>query len=109
MTFPVRALRKARQDVDAILDWLVHERAAHEGAAAWLDAYENAAAALAYSARFHGLAPENEHVDYELRQFLFKTRSGRTYRGIYTIRADEVLILRVRGPGRADVPPDDLL
>jgi plasmid stabilization system protein ParE len=108
MSFQVRALRKARQDVDSILNWLIHERKTPQGAAAWLRAYEKAAAALATSADAHAVAPEDAFVDYVVRQFLFKTRSGRVYRGLYTIDGKEALILRVRGPGQADVQPEEL-
>jgi plasmid stabilization system protein ParE len=108
MTFQVRSLRKARQDVDCILNWLIHERKTPHGAVAWLRAYEAAAAALATSADAYGLAPEDGFVDYVVRQFLFKTRSGRVYRGLYTIDGEEVLILRVRGPGQAEVQLDEL-
>ena len=108
MTFHVRSLGKARQDVDSILNWLIHERKTPQGAAAWLRAYEEAAARLATSANGHALAPENVFVDDTVRQFLFKTRGGRVYRGLYTIDGEEVLILRVRGPGQADVQPEEL-
>jgi plasmid stabilization system protein ParE len=108
MTFQVRSLRKARQDVDCILNWLIHDRKTPRGAAAWLRAYEAAAATLATSADAYGLAPEDGFVDYVVRQFLFKTRSGRVYRGLYTIVGEEMLILRVRGPGQAEVQPDEL-
>jgi hypothetical protein len=43
-----------------------------------------------------------------VHQFFFKTRSGRVYRGLYTIDGEDALILRVRGPGQADVQPDEL-
>ena len=89
MTYRVRTLRRARFDVDAILDWIAIQREAPEGAATWLDAYEATVAELAERPQSYSLAPEDEHVDYELRQFLFKTRRGRTYRGVFTIVGEE--------------------
>ena len=83
MTYRVRPLSRARQDVDAILDWLLSERKTVQGAANWLDAYEKAAAALSNSPQRWGFAPENEYVEHEIRQFLFKTRYGGTYRGVF--------------------------
>jgi hypothetical protein len=56
----------------------------------------------------YGLAPENEYVDYELRQFFFKTRRGRTYRGVFTVVADEIRVLRIRGPGQALLRRDEI-
>lgn len=108
MKYIVRPLRKAQQDVDAILAWLIDVQKTPIGAAAWLDAYETAAKALTRNPDRHSLAPESGLLDYELRQFLFKTKKGRTYRGIFAIVENEVRILRVRGPGQAVVRPDDL-
>ena len=106
MSFRIRFLPKAAADANAIFDWLFVDCESPEGAEAWLDAYQNATSALAVSAEFHGFAPENTLVPEELRQFLFKTKRGRTYRGIYMIRDDEVIIVRIRGPGQALLSAD---
>jgi len=107
MKYRLRVLRRARKDVDAILDWIANEQKSPQGAASWLRAYENAAALLLDAPQSDSVAPENEYVDLELRQFLFKTRRGRTYRGVFTVDGDEILILRVRGPGQAQLEPDE--
>ena len=80
----------------------------HQGAAAWLEAYENALVWLEENADSCGLAIEDGRVSVELRQKLFRTSSGRAYRLLLTIYATEVRILRVRGPGQAPVRPSDL-
>ena len=49
-----------------------------------------------------------DDVDYELRQLIFGIRRGRSYRLIYTLRDNEVLVLRVRGPGQAPVDGSEL-
>lgn len=108
MSFRVRVLRRARQDADAIVDWIGNVRQSPQGAQSWLQAYERAAAKLRDAPHRHGFAPENEHVPIELRQFLFKTRRGRRYRGIFTIDGNEVLILRIRGPGQPLLQPDEI-
>lgn len=108
MTYHVRPLRRARKDADSIVDWIARERKSPEGAAAWLAAYEKAVASLAHWPESYGLAPEDEYDDRELRQFLFKTRRGRTYRAIFTIQGDEIVILRVRGPGQGLLEPDEI-
>lgn len=108
MKFHVRPLQRAKLDVVAILDWIGDQRQSPQGAANWLDAYEAAAASLTESPESHGLAPENDYVKLTVRQFLFKTRQGRTYRGLYTIEGDEVLILRVRGAGQPLLQADEI-
>lgn len=107
MTFQVRVLSRALQDVDAIVDWIANAQQSPQGAANWLHAYEAALADLALTPYRHGLAPENQHVKIELRQFLFKTRAGRVYRGLFTIDGSEILVLRIRGPGQAPLESED--
>lgn len=108
MKYQIRPLRRARNDVDQILRWIAHERKSPQGAANWLRAYEQAAKSLANFPERYGAAEENEAVDIEIQQFFFKTRRGRVYRGIFTVAADEILILRVRGPGQPPLEPDEL-
>ena len=109
MTFRLRTLSPAHRDVTKILNWICNEQAAQKGAASWLRAYDAAARTMARSPTSYGFAPENEVVEREVRQFLFKTRKGRIYRGLFTIVGDEVVILRVRGPGQPLLEPDELV
>jgi hypothetical protein len=46
------------------------------------------------------LAPENDHVDFEVREILFKTRRGLIYRTLFTIHENSAFLLHVRGPGQ---------
>jgi len=46
-------------------------------------------------------APESGPLGRSLRQSLFKTRRGRTYRIVFELSEAEIIILRVRGPGQA--------
>lgn len=108
MTFQLRTLRRAQRDVAAIVDWIGNVRQAPRGARDWLRAYQSAAQSIVDAPADCGLAPESDFVDGELRQFLFKTRRGRTYRAVFRIEDDEVLILRVRGPGQPPLAPDEL-
>ena len=108
MKFRIRTLSRAHRDVAAILSWMARERKSVEGAASWLKAYEAAARKVARSPESFGLAPEDDGGERRIRQFLFKTRRGNVYRGLFTIDADEVLILRVRGAGQPPLEPDEL-
>ena len=108
MPYRVRPLPRAQTDVDAILDWMIHERQSRQGAAAWLNAYDEATDRLTKDPESHAFAPERDQLSRDVRQFLFKTRRGRTYRGLFIIKDDEVLILRVRGPGQPPLRDDEL-
>ncbi len=106
MKFHVKALRKAEADVRSIAEYLY--KRSPQGAAAWLDAYRQARTRLASDADRCGRAEEDEHLDIDVKQVLFKTRRGRIYRILFTIVGNEVRILRVRGPGQAPLVGKDV-
>lgn len=64
--------------------------------------------ALAKDPLLPPLAPEAEDIGEEIRQTLFRTRAGRTYRVLFIIVGDEVRVLRIRGAGQAPVTLEDL-
>ena len=100
MTYHVRPLARAQLDVDCILDFIRNKKGAPHGASLWLEAYQEAVVNLAKNPLAYGFAPENRHVGYDLRQVLFRTRHGRTYRILFAVVDNEIRILRVRGPGQ---------
>ena len=106
MTFRVKELRRAQADIHQIVHWL--EERSPKGTRAWLNAYDDMLARLAKNADSLGPAQENDDCEFDVRQVLFKTRRGRVYRALFFIEGDEVFILRVRGPGQADVDPESL-
>ncbi len=106
MSFTVRELPRAKLDKRQIFEW-IFERSP-QGAAAWLNAYDEMTARLRSAADRLAHAVENEDVELEIRQVLFRTRRGRIYRAVFHIVGRDVFILRVRGPGQAPVGPTDL-
>jgi plasmid stabilization system protein ParE len=108
VTFDVRPLRRARRDLDEIADWMARERGAREGANAWLRAFNAVCVRLSENASSCALAPEADHLDFDLRETSFGTRRGKRYRVLFKIDGDEVLILRIRGPGQDWIGPDDV-
>ena len=108
MRYQVKVLRRADRDVDEILHYIGVEQSSPTGARRWYQAYAAALERLAVSANTLSLAPENEFVNYEVRQVLFRTRRGRPYRGIFTIVGDEVRLLHVRGPGQDILQADEI-
>jgi plasmid stabilization system protein ParE len=107
MKYKVIALHRAEEDVGHITRWIA-ERSL-QGAEAWLDAYEQVLAHLAENADSLATAPESVDCNIPLKQALFKTAHGRTYRAVFTIAGNEVRILRVRGPGQPPLQDDELL
>ena len=107
MTYRLIILPRAERDAQRIFEW-ISERSP-EGGIHWWQALEEATLRIVDNPRACGLAPENGLFSYELRQFLFRTRQGRTYRGVFTILGDEVRLLRVRGPGQPALESDELV
>lgn len=88
--------------------YLAIEKKSAQGAALWWEAYQEALENVSMRPFAFGLAPENQCVEYELRQVLFKTRYGRTYRGVFTVVHDQVRILRIRGLGQPPLLQDEI-
>jgi plasmid stabilization system protein ParE len=106
MRFTVNALGSAERDFQGILAYIAVRSKA--GAEAWEKAFDKALAHLEESADSCPLAAENEHVDFEVREILFKTRRGWFYRILFTIRDDAVFVLHVRGSGQAFVSTTEI-
>ena len=105
MNYRLRIYPRAEADIEHILHWMVRHSPA--GALRWYAAFDEAAANLAVNPHRCGIARENAYVEPEIRQMLFRTHRGRTYRVLFTIAGDEVRLLRVRGPGQRDLQPDE--
>lgn len=103
----VRIVERARTDVDEIFNWLAPRSV--RGAISWFLAFRRAVDKIGESPELHAEAAESHRLGRQLREALFKTRRGRTYRIVFEVFEAEVLILRVRGPGqgplrRRDIP-----
>jgi plasmid stabilization system protein ParE len=106
-TYHVKVVRRAREDIQHILDWLTPRSS--EGAQRWLAALDQAKSTLVTSPVVFGLAAEGIALDREVRERFFKTRRGRVYRLMFIVVGDEVRILRVRGPGQPPVSSGDII
>lgn len=98
MKFTVHTLRAAQRDCNEILEFIAARSKA--GATAWAKAFDTTLAHLEEKADACPLAAEDEYVDFEVREILFKTRRGLIYRVLFTIRENTAVILHVRGPGQ---------
>jgi plasmid stabilization system protein ParE len=94
---------EAARNISAIRNWLAER--SPEGANRWYIALFGKLNDLSQNAQRFSLAPENGLFDFELRNATFRTRAGKTYRVLFTIKSDEVLILFVRGPGQDSIAP----
>lgn len=98
---------RAEQDAQVIFDYLANRSS--DGAIAWWSALEAAIDSLASDQiEAYQLAPEDDLSNRTLRQFLFKTRRGQVYRGIFVFDENEVIVLRIRGPGQSTIASTEL-
>lgn len=103
----VRLTDEAGQCVCAIRDWLAQRWPA--GALRWLDALDGPCRQIAEWAESFALAPEAGQCAEPLRQALFKTRRGNTYRALFVVRGSVVHVVSVRGGGQAPVDAADIV
>jgi plasmid stabilization system protein ParE len=106
MKFAVSFSDQAQSDSDRIFEWLAARSL--QGAVVWHHALEQAIEQLQLDAVSYGRAPESAEFSRDIRQKLFKTRRGRTYRLVFDLDGYKVRILRVRGPGQSSLASDDL-
>ena len=96
--YQVQFTSRANRDVADILNWL-RQRSA-PGARRWLEALEQIETRLSESPLGFGLAEESDTFNEPVRQALFRTKHGNTYRVLFTVRETTVTLLCVRGPGQ---------
>lgn len=97
MKFRVELLTQAEQDLDHILAWL-RERSP-QGSSAWYQRWLEVLDELEINADIYGRAPEDARHELDIRQIIFKTKSGKPYRAIFTI-IDAVFVFCIRGHGQ---------
>jgi toxin ParE1/3/4 len=98
MTYEVLLLPRAQHNIDQILRYLTLR--SPQGAIAWKERWEQVLDELRIGPLACGVAPESAKYEAEVRQILFKTRRGRTYRALFAVVGTGVFILHVRAPGQ---------
>lgn len=106
MSYQVRILARAREDVEAYAAWIAER--SPRGAARWVDAFEAALTRLESNPFVAPVASESEELGEEVRNIMFRTRGGRAFRALFVVVEDEVRVLRIRGPGQAPVTREEI-
>jgi plasmid stabilization system protein ParE len=106
MKFELRVHRRAHREYQQILRFIKEQ--SRQGATAWARAFDKALSRLEEFADTFPLAAEDELVDFEVREILFKTRRGLVYRALFTLTDRKVHILHIRGPGQDFLTADDI-
>jgi plasmid stabilization system protein ParE len=98
MKYELLLVPSAESEVDRIIRYIAER--SPQGAIAWCERWEQVLSELGGDPFQFGLAPESTEYDADVRQVLFKTRRGRTYRALFTVVGRGVYIISVRGPGQ---------
>lgn len=106
MTFRLKSVRRAERAYHQIVDYIATR--SKPGAAGWTAAFNQTVRRIKRSADTFPPAEEADSVDFDLREAIFKTRRGLTYRNLFTIRDTDVIVLHLRGPGQGPVAPEEL-
>lgn len=106
MNYRAVATDRAVADLDLRLEALAVRSA--ERAAQLAARFEDALSRLESAPTACGLAYENAAFAEEIRHLLIRVPKGRTYRALFTIRGEEVVLLAVRAPGERPVKPKDV-
>jgi len=98
MSYELRYTLSAKQELQAATDWIAKQ--APETAQTWFDGFLTTIGLLREQPLAFGLAPENDFVDIEVRQLIYRTASRRGNRALFTVVDREVIILGIRRPGQ---------
>jgi plasmid stabilization system protein ParE len=106
MRFTVKVLSRAERDMFVIYEWIAKRD--FVGAERWYATYQLALRSLEDDPHRHPLAAERHAAKRQIRQLLFGTPQGNTYRALFVIVDDQVRVLRIRGQGQAMIRKRDL-
>jgi plasmid stabilization system protein ParE len=104
--YRVAVTNRAERDTDEIYVWIA--RRSPDGASKWYAAFRKMLRRLEKDPVRHARAPEAATLGLDVRQALFKTRYGHTYRALYTVVGDTVHVIAVRGAGEELATLDDV-
>jgi plasmid stabilization system protein ParE len=105
MLFKIVITDRAAQDLDQAYRWYAEH--APEAAARWYNGFLNALDKLATNPERCPIAPESKKLHAEIRQLLYGRQ--RSYRALFIIREQTVIVLHIRHTARREASPENLL
>ena len=105
MTYQVRILPPALNDLDAAYEWAARE--SPDRAAQWLERFHQTLETLESHPRRCPVAPENRKTERELRQLLYGKRPN-VFRAVFTVEENTVWVLRIRRAQRRALTADEI-
>jgi plasmid stabilization system protein ParE len=107
MLYTVKLLPEAERDILSNMLWWAENHSA-EQATDWHDVVSRQIQQVANAPESHGLSAESPFFHYQIRDALIgKGRRG-SYRAIFTIVGNEVVVLRVLRASQGKIMPHDV-
>ena len=107
MSFRVVITEQAEREMQSAFNWWAEHRSKRQ-ADRWYAGLAKAIADLSENPERHSPSRERNLFGYEIRDLLFGLGSRPTHRAVFSIRAEEVVVLTVRHVAQQDLSPDDL-
>src|SRR3990170_2083651 len=105
MTYRVVLTDRAAKDLDEAYQWCAER--APEAATRWYNGFLDALNSLGSNPERCPIAAESRKLSIEIRQLLYGRR--RSYRVLFLVREQTVVVLHVRHTARREASPEDLL
>jgi plasmid stabilization system protein ParE len=106
MKYEVIVLPSAERDLSHIIEWIF--KRSPQGAETWLARWDEVVLSLTFAPERFSLAAESSDHSVTIQQVIFRTRRGKPYRALFTVRDQTVFILHVRGFGQKLLESVDL-
>jgi plasmid stabilization system protein ParE len=104
MSFRVEVSDRAARELREAAEWIAKDNP--QAAERWFQGFVEALESLGKNPRICGYAQEHRKFPFELRQLLYGRR--KTYRAVFTIEADSVVILTIRHTARRNLRRGEL-
>jgi plasmid stabilization system protein ParE len=105
MTHQVVLTARAARDLDEAYRWCAER--APEAAVGWYNGFLDALKSLAGNPERCPVAAESRKLSIDVRQLLYGRR--RSYRVLFLVRDQTVVVLHIRHAARREAQPEDLL
>ena len=106
MYFEIVLTRQAEKELAAAAEWISEQSQNTAISEQWFNRFVDSLRSLNQFPSRCSLARENHLFPIEIRQLFFGRR--RTYRALFTIQEQQVIILTIRHTALPDVQPDDV-
>ncbi|MBU4272327.1 MAG: type II toxin-antitoxin system RelE/ParE family toxin [Planctomycetes bacterium] len=105
MTYQVLLTDRAAGDLDEAYQWCAER--APEAAVGWYNGFLDALGSLGHNPERCPVAAETRKLSVEIRQLLYGRL--RSYRALFLVREQTVVVLHIRHTARREANPEDLL